>query len=227
MAKREIERLGSLRYLPLVGVDDQGRGFGALKAMYQTVMEIDQVIFRFAQALEAVQPPAPGKISIRFLRRQWGETDSRHPTFVQWYKAGASERWLYNRLKPAEVLRRLKSYSAFTLTREDAKDLLTQTRTLVEMHEKLWESIGKANRTLAMHAAKAKKAAEPYGPIIEELLPKLEKRRSEIIMGVREAKAFAVEELHDEAMADASTMPRTHPKGRTRGSKTLTRPRSE
>lgn len=223
MTTREVERLGSLRYLPLLGEADQLSGFTSLKGMYEALMEIDQIIFRYAQALETVQPSAPGKISIRFLRRQWGETDSRHPTFVQWFK-GASGRWLYNRLKPSEILRLLKSYSAFAATREDARELLIQTRKLVELHENLTKDIGDTRRSLSMHASKARAAAAPYRTAIEEWMPKLEARRAEIIIGVREAKAFAVEELPEDAVADTSTMPRTHPQGRTRGTRTLTKP---
>lgn len=45
-------------------------------------MDIHKTIFRFAQALEVVQPPTPGNISIRFLKRRSSYTDSRHPTFT-------------------------------------------------------------------------------------------------------------------------------------------------
>jgi hypothetical protein len=225
MSSREVEHLGSLRYLPLLGESDQLGGYTALKGAFEGIMEMDKTIFRYAQALEAVQPPAPGKISIRFLKRRSGETDSRHPTFVQWFK-GESGRWLYNRIKPGEVLRRLKSYSAFQLTREDAREVLIQARHLVELRESLLKDVGNMKRTLAMHAAKAKIASEPYKSLIEEKLPAIEARRAEIILGVREAKRFAVEELPQEAMADTATMPKTHPKGRTRGTRTLTHARS-
>lgn len=220
---REVERLGSLRYLPLVGEGDQLNGFTALKGMYEAVMEIDQTIFRYAQALEAIQPGAPGKISIRFLRRQWGETDSRHPQFIQWFQS-ASKKWLYKRLKPSEILRRLKTYSAFQLTREDARELLIQTRQLVELREKLFKDIGNTRRTLAMHASKARKAAEPYKATIEEWLPKIEQRRIEIISDVREAKEFAIDAIPEQGVVDPNTMPRTHPRGRTRGTRTLSKP---
>jgi hypothetical protein len=220
---REVERLGSLRYLPLVGEADQLSGFTALKGMYEAVMEIDQIIFRYAQALEAIQPGAPGKISIRFLRRQWGDTDSRHPQFIQWFQS-ASKKWLYKRLKPNEILRRLKSYNAFALTRQDARELLIQTRSLVELREKLFKDIGNTRRALAMHASKAKKAAEPFHRTIEDWLPLIEKRRIEIIADVIEAKEFAINEIPEDGVVDPNTMPRTHPRGRTRGTRTLSKP---
>lgn len=225
MTTREVEHLGSLRYLPLLGEADQLSGYTALKTAFEGVMDMDKTIFRFAQALEVVQPPAPGKISIRFLKRRSGETDSRHPTFIQWFQ-GDSGRWLYNRLKPADVLRRQKSYSAFQLTREDARELLIQARHLVELRESLIKDVGNMKRTLAMHAAKSKIASEPYKDLIEKKLPEIQARRAEIILDVRESKRFAVDELPEEAIADTQTMPKTHPKGRTRGTRTLTHPRT-
>ena len=222
-ATREVEHLGSLRYLPVLGETDQLSGYTALKTGFQEVMDIDKVIFRFAQALEVVQPPAPGKISIRFLKRRSGETDSRHPTFIQWFK-GTSGRWLYERLKPAEVLRKLKSYSAFQLTRDDAKEILVQSRHLIELRENLIKDIGNMKRNLAMHAAKTKIAVQPFRELIEVKLPQIEARRAEIILSVRQAKSFAVSELEEDAIADTSTMPKTHPLGRTRGTRTLKKP---
>jgi len=224
MSTREVEHLGSLRYLPLLGEADQLNGYNALKTAYEGVMEMDKTIFRFAQALEMVQPPAPGKISIRFLKRRSGETDSRHPTFIQWFQ-GDSGRWLYNRLKPADVLRRQKSYSAFLLTKEDAREILIQARHLVELRESLQKDIGNMKRTLAMHSAKARIASDPYRELIEKRLPEIQAKRAEIILDVREAKKFAIQELPGEAIADTQTMPKTHPKGRTRGTRTLTHPR--
>lgn len=220
---REVEHLRSLRYLPVLGEADQLSGYSAMKLAFEQVMDIDKTIFRFAQALEVVQPPAPGKISIRFLKRRSGETDSRHPTFIQWFQ-GTSGRWLYERLKPAEVLRKLKSYSAFQLTREDARQVLVEARHLVELRESLVKDVGNLKRTLAMHAAKTKIAAEPYKALIEKKLPQMEIRRAEIILGVRQAKQFAVNELPEDAIADTASMPKTHPKGRTRGTRTLTKP---
>jgi hypothetical protein len=44
---------------------------------------------------------------------------------------------------------------------------------------------------------------------------------------VRAAKQFAVDELHEEIQADSSTIPRIHPQGRTRGTRTVTRPRRQ
>lgn len=223
---REVEHLGSLRYLPLLGESDQLDGYAALKQAFEGVMEMDKTIFRYAQALEAVQPPAPGKISIRFLRRRSGDTDSRHPTFIQWFQ-GDSGRWLYNRLKPGDVLRRLKSYSAFQLTRDDARDVLIQARHLVELRESLLKDVGNMKRTLAMHATKARAASLPYAELIEKRLPEIEARRAQIILDVREAKRFAVDELPTEALADAETIPKIHPKGRTRGTRTLTHARRQ
>jgi hypothetical protein len=225
MSTREVEHLGSLRYLPLLGEADQLSGYNALKTAYEGVMEMDKTIFRFAQALEMVQPPAPGKISIRFLKRRSGETDSRHPTFIQWFQ-GNSGRWLYNRLKPADVLRRQKSYSAFLLTKEDAREILIQARHLVELRESLQKDIGNMKRTLAMHSAKARIASDPYRELIEKRLPEIQAKRAEIILDVRDAKKFAIQELPEEAMADTQTMPKTHPKGRTRGTRTLTHART-
>jgi Flp pilus assembly protein TadD len=77
-----------------------------------------------------------------------------------------------------------------------------------------------------MHSAKARIASDPYRELIEKKLPEIQAKRAEIILDVREAKKFAVQELPDEAMADTHTMPKTHPKGRTRGTRTLTRPRA-
>lgn len=225
MHTRDVEHLGSLRYLPLLGEADQLSGYSALKTAYEGVMEMDKTIFRFAQALEMVQPPAPGKISIRFLKRRSGETDSRHPTFIQWFQ-GESGKWLYNRLTPADVLRRQKSYSAFLLTKEDAREILIQARHLVALRESLQKDIGNMKRTLAMHSAKARIASDPYRELIEKRLPEIQAKRAEIILDVREAKKFAVQELPDEAIADTHTMPKTHPKGRTRGTRTLTHPRA-
>ena len=226
MQKREVERMGSLRYLPLVGKEDQLNGFESLKGVFAKIMEIDDVVFRYAQALEAAQPPAPGKIAIRFLRRQWGGTDSRHPTFVQWFKS-SSGRWLYERLKPNEVLRKRKGYSAFQATEDVARELLVEARQLIELREALWKLVGNTRRTMAMHTSKASTAAAPFGPRIETLLPEIESRREEIILGVRAAKQFAVDALHEEIQADSSTIPRIHPQGRTRGTRTVTRPRRQ
>ena len=216
--------MGSLRYLPLVGEEDQLNGFEALKGVYLQIKAIDDVVFRYAQALEAAQPPAPGKIAIRYLRRQWGGTDSRHPTFVQWFKSPGG-RWLYDRLKPNEVLRRRKGYSAFQATDDSTKELLVDARQLIELREALWKLVGNTRRTMAMHTTKASEAAAPFSMRIETLLPAIEKRREEIILNVRAAKQFAVDELHEEIQADSTTMPRIHPKGRTRGTRTASRPR--
>jgi hypothetical protein len=221
MEKREIEYLGSLRYLPVLGERDQLNAYATVKVTFECIMDVDQIIFRYAQALEVVQPPAQGKLSIRFLRRRSGETDSRHPTFVQWFK-GTSGRWLYDRLKPSEVVRKLKSYSAFQLTRDDAKELLLQARHLIELRESLVKDLGNMKRALAMHSSKARSAFAPYKGLIEERFPHLEARRAEIILGVRESKKFALDEIPDGETADSSTVPKTHPKGRTRGTRTVT-----
>ncbi len=222
---RDIERIGSLRYLPEFGEADQLANFDAVRTMQKTVMDIDALVFKFAQALEAVQPPTQGKIAIRFLKRQWGESDSRHPQFVQWYKS-SSGRWLYTRLKPAEVLRKLKSYGVFGDTRDDARELLIQARSLVELRENLMKSLGVMKRSMAMHASKAKTAAEPYKDLIEQWIPFLEDRRVEIIMNRRDAKEYAADVLANSAKVDNTSRPGIHPTGRTRGFRSVTNPRA-
>jgi hypothetical protein len=213
------ELVASMRYLPLLGETDQGEGFASLKSVYQQVVKLDALIYEYGRALELVQPPAPGKISIRFLRRQWGAGDSRHPHFVQWFRSGSTKRWLYQRIKPADVLRKLKSYSAFQTTREKAHQLLKTTRDLVELREKLMSDLGKMRRTLAMHTAKAAKAAEPYRAQIEPLIAALQIERSEIIERVREIKQLAADNTPQGVVLSTATMPKTHRRAGTRGRK--------
>lgn len=223
MTRQQSESIASIRYEPHIGPADQLAGHEALKSMYTTVMQIDRLIYQYAKSLEEVQPPVTGKISIRFLRRQSGQTDSRHPHFIQWFR-GASSKWLYNRLKPSEILRKLPSYDVFALTREDARELLIQTRSLVELRESLFKDIGRTRRALAMHSAKALKAATPYYAILEEVAPKIKARRQEIIIESRESKAYALEQLPQDGVVNDDTIPRYHPTGRTRGSRTVTMP---
>lgn len=224
MTQREVERIGSLRYMPEFGEADQLANFDAIRNMQKTVMDIDATVFRYAQALEAVQPPTEGKIAIRFLKRQWGDSDSRHPQFVQWHKS-ATGRWLYTRLKPGEVLRKLKSYGVFMATRDDARELLIQARTLVELRDSIMKSLGVTKRSMAMHASKAQAAAAPYKDLIEQWIPKLEDRRVEIIMNNRDAKEYAAEALPSGAKVDTATRPGIHPTGRTRGYRSVTNAR--
>jgi hypothetical protein len=211
------ERIGAMRYLPLLGEHDQLIGFGALRDVYHQVVSIDALIFEYGRALELVQPPAPGKISIRFLRRQWGGGDSRHPHFVQWYRSGSTKRWLYTRIKPAEVLRKLKSYSAFQTTREKAHELLKETRYLVELREKLVKDLGETRRSLAMHSSKVGKAIEPYRAKAAPMLAELQAEREEIIAGVREMKELAASNTPAGVVLNPTTMPRTHRRSGTRG----------
>lgn len=224
MTQREVERIGSLRYMPEFGEADQLANFDAIRNMQKTVMDIDATIFRYAQALEAVQPPTQGKIAIRFLKRQWGDSDSRHPQFVQWHKS-TTGRWLYTRLKPGEVLRKLKNYGVFAITRDDAREILIQARTLVELRDSLMKSLGITKRSMAMHASKAQTAAAPYKDLIEQLIPKLEDRRVEIIMNNRDAKEYAAEVLPSSAKVESGTRPGIHPTGRTRGYRSVTNAR--
>lgn len=224
MTQRDVERIGSLRYMPEFGESDQLANFDAIRNMQKTVMDIDATIFRYAQALEAVQPPTQGKIAIRFLKRQWGDSDSRHPQFVQWHKS-AGGRWLYTRLKPGEVLRKLKNYGVFGITRDDAREILIQARTLVELRDSLVRSLGISKRSMAMHASKAQTAAAPYKELIEQWIPALEDRRVEIIMNNRDAKEYAAERLPTGAKVENSTRPGIHPTGRTRGYRSVTHPR--
>jgi hypothetical protein len=211
------ELVGSMRYLPLLGEQDQFDGFTSLKSVYQQVIRLDNLIYEYGRALELVQPPAPGKISIRFLRRQWGGGDSRHPHFVQWFLSGSTKRWLYTRIKPSEVLRKLKSYSAFQTTREQAHDLLKTTRDLVELREKLVADLGQTRRSLAMHTAKVAKAVEPYVAQVEPLLAELRLQRAEIIEGVREMKELAADNTPLGVVLSTATMPKTHRRAGTRG----------
>lgn len=217
VSKQQIELVGSMRYLPLLGEQDQLDGFASLRAIYQQVISLDAIIYEYGRALELVQPPAPGKISIRFLRRQWGAGDSRHPHFVQWFMSGSTKRWLYIRIKPAEVLRKLKSYSAFQTTREQAHQLLKETRDLVELREKLVKDLGESRRTLAMHSAKVAKAVEPYREQINTRIAELQLQRHEIIEGVREIKQLAADNTPDGVILNTATMPKTHRRAGTQG----------
>jgi hypothetical protein len=204
--------------MPVLGVRDQTAGFTALKQMYDAVIKVDQVLYQYAIALETVQPPAPGKIALRFLKRRDGESDSRHPVFVQWYK-GKSGRWLYSRLKTGQVIRHMKSYSVFLRTREDTKELLEQARHLVQLRESLFKGISDSQRKHSTHSVKVLQALEPFASHLDGIQPKLAAQRAAIIEESRKAKEASAAMLPEGVEVETETMPRTHYRKRTRGFK--------
>ncbi len=125
------DKSGSMRYRPEQLTIDNEQLQSAIDTCYTDLLKLDLVIEKYAYALELIQPSATGKMAIRFLKRPWGGAEGRHPQVVQWYKS-RNGRFLYNRLKTNEVLRKVKGYPVFAPVKEDVKTILREAIAMIE-----------------------------------------------------------------------------------------------
>ena len=210
------DKSGSMRYRPEQLTSDQEQLQSNIGTCYSELLRLDEVIERYAYALEIIQPSAPGKMAIRFLTRPWGGVDGRHPQVVQWYRS-RNGRWLYNRLKTNEVLRKVKGYPVFAPVKDDVKTILREAIAMIDHREALLGAINNFKRQLgSMFARNNTYMAEKLDQI-QEWLPALRDRREELLVLWRESVEAAEEGLPEDAVANPRKKPRVDLTGRTRG----------
>lgn len=213
----------SMRYPPEhLQVDNEQLNM-LLVDMYMSLYRLDKTIQWFAYALEMVQPHAPGKIAIRFLKRPWGGTTGhRHPQLVQWYRT-TNRRWLYNRLKTNEALRKVKGYAVFAPVKVEIKIVLEEAIATINRREALYESINNFKRQLSSMLVRNDKYIDEQRALVKGWLGKLRVHRANLLERRLEAIMAAHAGLPEDAVADLRKVPRVDLAGRTRGHIHLTR----
>lgn len=214
---------GSMRYEPEhLKVDHQQLNM-LMEHMYMSLYKLDRTIEWFAYALQMVQPHAPGKITIRFLKRPWGGTTGhRHPQLVQWYRT-SNGRWLYNRLKTNEALRKVKGYAVFAPVKEEIKIVLEEAISTINRREALFDAINNFKRQLSSMLVRNEKYVEEQRAIAKDWLGKLRLHRANVLERRLQAIMAASQGLPPDAVADMRKVPRVDLAGRTRGHIHLTR----
>jgi hypothetical protein len=106
--------------------------------MFQSLInqldEIDSVINQYAGILEVIQPIAPGKLGIRFIKHRTGEI--KIPTFISWIwtpvgkKAGKIVH--YKLVNINTVSKAVKRYGAFGPVYSDVMEVVLRAKDLIE-----------------------------------------------------------------------------------------------
>jgi hypothetical protein len=186
-----------------------------IQACYFEIFKLDELIEMYAYALEIIQPSAPGKIAVRFLKRPWGGAEGRHPQIIQWYHS-SNDRWLYNRLKLNEVMRKVKGYPVFAPVKDDVKTLLVEAIGMIKHREALLGAINNFKRQMSSMFARNQTYMDDKHKQIKEWLPVLRDRREELVKLWRESINAADEGLPNHAVANLRKKPRVDLMGRTR-----------
>jgi len=207
----------SMRYRPEPMTMDMVNGQRCIENVYMALFELDALIERYAYGLELIQPPAPGKMAIRFLKRPWGGVEGRHPQVVQWYRS-RNGRWLYTRLKLGEVLRKVKGYPVFAPVKDDVKTLLAEALALIRHREAVLAAATNFRRQMGSIHARNVGFAEDKGRQIKDWLPLLLERREALVERGKVGAAAADVGLPEDAVANPRKRPRVDAAGRTRGS---------
>jgi hypothetical protein len=210
------DKSGSMRYRPEQLTIDNAQLQSAIDTCYTDLLKLDLVIEKYAYALELIQPSATGKMAIRFLKRPWGGAEGRHPQVVQWYKS-RNGRFLYNRLKTNEVLRKVKGYPVFAPVKEDVKTILREAIAMIEHREALLGAVNNFKRQLGSMFKRNETYAKEKEEQIAEWLPALRDRREELLVQWRESVEAAQEGLPVDAVANPRKKPRVDLTGQTRG----------
>ena len=189
-----------------------------IEAVYASVHELDGVLEHYAYALEIIQPTdSPGKIAVRFLRRRAGwKGPAMHPQIVQWYRS-RNNRWLYHRLEPNEVLRKVPSYTVFQPVREDIKTLLREVIRLMKHREANLATLHNFSRQAASLAAGNTVFNADKKDQILDWLPLLKEKRERLIAESRQAVALADAALPTDVVPSSASAPRVSRTGSVRG----------
>ena len=209
---------GSLRFRPQPMTEAMQIGVEIVSSAYASIYELDLVIEHYAYALEIIQPSeSPGKVSVRFLRRRYGGAGpALHPHIVQWYRS-RNNRWLYHRLKPSEVLRKVPSYAVFQPIREDVKTLMKEVFRLIDRREASLVVINNLKRQAASLSVGTTTFSADKKDQILDWLPLLREKRERLIAQSRQAVAQANEALPGDAAPTSSSTPRVSRSGSVRG----------
>lgn len=210
------DKSGSMRYRPEHMTSDQEQLQCNIGTCYTELLRLDEVIERYAYALEIIQPSAPGKMAIRFLKRPWGGVDGRHPQVVQWYRS-RNGRWLYTRLKTNEVLRKVKGYPVFAPVKDDVKTILREAIAMIDHRDALLGAINNFKRQLGSMFARNASYMREKQDQIQEWLPALRDRRQELLAHWTASIQAAQEGLPEDAVANPRKKPRVDLAGGTRG----------
>lgn len=209
------DRSGSMRYRPERVESAETEGSKAISDIVARVHALDLVIEKFAYALELIQPSAPGKIAIRFLKRPFKGASGRHPTFIQWYRSPDMQ-FRYVRYKPAEILRRVKTTTLFQPSMADVRELIQEVRPLIERREKLLETLHSYERVLKSASTRALDYARKSDEEIERWLPLILEKTRRLWEDWQDWIQAADEQLPDDLVADEAEEPRIAPGGMTR-----------
>lgn len=111
----------------------------ALAHTKTAISELDALIGRLASMLDLIQPRAPGKISLRFIRTSGhGHTE---PIFVAWRWTAEGRRQNkilhYDILDQRQVTRAVKHYGPFRGTQRDVRNLINRLQRLIERRKGL------------------------------------------------------------------------------------------
>ena len=209
---------GSMGSRPALMIERVGAMHLAIDAVYASVHELDLVLEHYAYALEIIQPTeSPGKIAVRFLRRRAGwKGPALHPQIVQWYRS-RNNRWLYHRLEPSEVLRKVPSYTVFLPVREDVKTLLKEVIRLMKHREANLVTLNNFSRQAASLAAGNTTFNADKKDQILTWLPLLKEKREHLIEQSRKAVAQADAALPVDAALSYASAPRVSRTGSVRG----------
>ena len=210
------DKSGSMRYRPELLTSDNEQLQLLIGNCYSDILKLDYIIEQYAYALEVIQPSAPGKIAIRYLKRRWGGVSGRHPQVLQWYKS-RNGRFLYNRFKTNEILVKVKTYPVFAPVEQDVKLILREAIASITHREALLTAINNSKRQLASMFARSEKHRDEKLAQIQEWIPKLVERREHLIKDWHEAVEAADESMPADAVAHPSTRPRVDLTGKTRG----------
>lgn len=210
------DKSGSMRYRPEQLTIDNKQLQYSIDNCYCELFNLDKCIEKYAYALELIQPNAPGKIAIRFLKRPWGGLPGRHPQLIQWYTS-RNNRWLYTRLRSNETLRKVKGYPVFAPVKEDVKTLLREAISMIQHREALLSAVNNFKRQLASMFTKNVSYMEDKENQINLWLPALLDKREILLAQRQQAVEAAQRDLPEDAVANPGTRPRVDHTSRTRG----------
>ncbi|MFO7541322.1 MAG: hypothetical protein R6W97_00740 [Thiobacillus sp.] len=188
--------------MPQTRLEDLTRYTKTTADVVQAISEIDALIKRHAAILELIQPYAPGKISLRWIKPRGGA--QTEPTFVawKWTPSGRKVNKIshYDILKPGAVNGSIKRYGPFEGTQYDVRHLATQIKRLMERRKALTKIQGRYSQAVSESLRALARAKSDIGDGLQAELLAIHKRHA---ARVKNWQAKKVAEAEEAAVRDA------------------------
>jgi hypothetical protein len=116
-----------------------------IQSMLDQIDALDSVINQYGSILEVIQPIAPGKLGIRYIKHRAGTT--RLPTFISWMwtPSGRKQGKLvhYRIIDTKRVAKEVKKYGVFASCHSDVMEVVVRAKELIENRQATLAILGR------------------------------------------------------------------------------------